>query len=325
MNLLTYDAARTLLWNYAEIGVELSQASLAQLEEFRVKLNQVVSRYLDMLKPALTYVRFQVPIYDNYITLPRGCQSLLGIRPVNDQNCACSPLAIYSRFHEFAQTGASTGCFGYWCAGGGVLPTSETTQTFRDPTPGFTLKITADASGGTMQFFGGYDEDWDEYFDSVQLSIIDGSDVTTRVWNSMPRVLKSTTTGAVQLYAVDSTTAEETLIAVYAPGETAPAYQRYKLPSLPNNIPVARILTRMTFVELTADTDIVFPSNIGALKMGLKALNYEDKDDVEREEERWQKGIRLIELNKQEIEGDAQIPLVDAAYGFGASTVPNII
>jgi hypothetical protein len=325
MNLLTLSSARSALWDYGNSQVPLVSASVAQIADFNARLNQVVERYLSDMKPALLYRRVQVPIYNHTVTLPRGLQSLLGIMPVNQNNCACSPLAIYTRFHEFAQLGAASMC-GAGC-NGGAFPVSETVQSFREPESTFRLKVTSTANGGTISFIGGYDTDWNEYFDSVSVSIIDGgSDITTREWpaGSMPRISKSATTAGVLLYSVDADD-EETLIAVYAPSETDPAYQRFQLPCYPDNIQVARILSRLTFVEMSDDKDIVIPSRLGVLKLGLMALNYEDRNDFERADGYWSRGLKMIDNDKQEFEGDAAIPLVDAVPGFGCSDVPNIV
>ncbi len=330
MNLLTLAKVREVLWAQGPNPVVYVSATQVQKDAFDVRLNQVVERYLSDMKPALLYRRVQVPVYNNSITLPRYLQSLLGVRPVNQNGCACSPLPIWTRFHEFAQTGCGSGLYGYWggyAGQGGVAPTSETCQTFRDPTTVFRLKVTSTENGGTISFIGGYDTDWNEYFDDVDLSIVDGgSSTTTRQWpiGSMPRIHKDVTVGGVSLYAVDEDDAE-TLIAVYAPAETDPAYQRFSFPCFNGQVTVARILSRLTYVELVEDSDIVIPSRFGALKLGLMALNYEDRNDKTRADKYWADGMVIIDRDKQEFEGDAAIPLIDSAPGFACSNVPNII
>lgn len=324
MNLLTLLSARRQLWQQGNSTVALSVATQAQIDAFNERLSQVSDRFMGQMKPAMLYRRVQVPIYDQSVTLPRGLQSLLGIKPVNDNNCACSPLAMYTRFHEFAQLGAGNGMWGCGC-GAGVFPIADTAQTFRDPQPGFTLRVTSTATLGTVEFIGGYDPDWNEYFHSETVNIINGSVTTTRQWGGMPRIVKSETAVAAQLYSVDTTSSTATLIAVYAPSETNPAYQRYSLPHFPSNVNVARILSRLTFEPLTEDTDIVIPNRVGALKMGLIALNYEDKNQGETADDYWARGLHIIDLDKQEYEGDAEIPLIDAAPGFGCGNIPNVI
>lgn len=319
MNLTTLSAARSALWQYGPNPVSYASSTSAQKTAWDARANRVVERYLGMMKPSHTMRRCNVPIYDSAITLPRHLQSLLGLKLVNAENCPCHPLAIYSRFHEFSQVGAGGGC----CSSG-VYPLSETVQTFRDPSAGFRLRAkSTTGAAGSFTLIGGRDTDWDEYFDSVTLAISDGTTTTSREWNSMPRIVKPVTTPGVELYSVDDDD-EETLIAIYAPAETNPAYQRYRVPECGSAV-AALVLSRLTYVEATADTDILYPGNLGALQMGLQALNYEDRNDFERSEDYWQRGLRIIDMNKTEFEGDAQIPSINAVPGFGASAVPNVI
>lgn len=327
MNLLTLSAVRQALWPQGPGQNSYVNRTADDVALFDEAINQVMEWYMRKVKPAMLYRRFQLPIYDDMITLPRGLQSLLGIKLVNENNCACGALALYTRFHEFAQMGAGCGLLGSGCGNGAVSPISETAQTFRDPQSTFTLRVKSTVTAGTIEFIGGYDTDWNEYFDSVSLSITNGESTTTREWpaGSFPRVHKDETTVGVELYSVDSD-GEETLLAVYAPSETDPAYQRFSIPcNRPSGLSYARILSRLTYERISADTDIVFPNQKAALKYGLLALNYEDKNDKDRANEYWADGLAAIDLDKDEFEGDAAIPLIDAVPGFGASNVLNVV
>lgn len=327
MNLLTLGTVREALWGSGPGLNPYATRTADDIAAFDEAINQVIEVYMRRVKPAMLYRRFQLPIYDDMITLPRGLQSLLGIKLVNENNCACGSLALYTRFHEFAQMGAGCGLLGSGCGNGPVSPISETAQTFRDPQSTFTLRVKSTVTAGTIEFIGGYDTDWNEYFDSVSLSITNGEATTTREWpaGSFPRIHKDETTVGVELYSVDSD-GEETLLAVYAPSETDPAYQRFSVPcQRPSTFQYARILSRLTYERVSADTDIVFPNQKKALKMGLLALNYEDKNDKARADEYWSDGLAAIDYDKDEFEGDAAIPLIDAVPGFGASNVLNVV
>src|SRR5688572_3572895 len=105
MNQTTLATARSALWEYGRNPVAYASSTAAQKAAWDDRVNQVIERYLGMMKPIHTYRRVNVPIYDDHITLPRQLQGLHGIKLVNSENCPCHPLAVYSRFHEFSQIG----------------------------------------------------------------------------------------------------------------------------------------------------------------------------------------------------------------------------
>jgi hypothetical protein len=314
--LFTLATVRQTLWKFADQTVPYVSASANQLEDATERINQVVERFLLSGKWKNTLRRVRVPVYDGMITLPRELNSLLGIR-VETNNCGCCPSTVYSRFHEFAHCGTG-------CCSSGTYPVSELAQTFLTPEPGFTLRVkSTETIPKDMTLLRGMDTDWDEYFDSVALSMTNGTTDTTRQWNSMPQIQKPATDNEVELYSVDSA-GTETLIAIYAPGETVPSYKRYKVPG-GDTIVSAVILGKLAYVPATQDTDIIYPGVIGALKMGLKALKAEDTNEETTAEKNWESAIRLLEQDIQEDEGDASIPVFKVYGDFGAGRVFNVI
>lgn len=317
MQLLTLSEARQALWRYGNFSSSYAAATVAELQEWIDRCNRVVETFFARMKPAHTYRRIVVPIYDSHITLPRYVQSLLGGRPITAEGCACSPLYIYSRFHEFAVPVSSARC----CSPA-FIPTTELAQTFRDPVAGFKLRLKSTATAGTYQNFGGRNTDWGEYFDAETLNITNGTVTGTREYNALPRMLKSTTTVGVDVYSVDTATGDETLIAVHAPGETSPAYQRYHVPDCGV---ACSILTRLCYVKLTVGTDIVIPSLMGAIQLGLQALQYEDESNWDGAEELWGRALTRLNGQKSQIEGEAELPSFSSVPGFGAGDIPNLL
>lgn len=319
MGLLSLLNVREALWQYGATNVPLVSATTAQKSAFDLRVNQVVERFLEEMKPRNTLRRVNVPIINGMITLPRNLETVLGMKLVNENNCACGPLLIYSRFHEFAHPGAP-GC----CSNPGVYPLSETVQVFQDPTPYFKLRITSTVTSGTVTFIGGRDTDGDEYFDSVSLNITNGTTTTTREWATMPQIQKSATTVGVEMYSVDTVSSDATLVAVYAPGETIPAYRRYKVPNY-DGYNMALVHGKLAYVPVTGDTEIVYPGKLGALKLGLMALNYEDKNDFDRADGYWSRALSALDNDRQELDGDASIPVFRVNPGFMAGDIPNVI
>src|SRR6478735_6881856 len=270
MNLYSLSDIREKLWQYGPIqkSTSYSQSSASQKAKFDQYLNQVCERILGRMKPKFSMFRVNVPIYNGAITIPRELDSIDGIELVDANNCACSPLQIYSRFHEWA-----TRAFGSCCSTA-VFVLSDVVQVFQDPDPGddgYQLKIVStENTPGTMTLKGGYDDDWDQIFSEEDLVVGNGTATSTTIYKSMPQIQKTVTASYVELYSADVATAEETLIAVYGPGETVPAYKRYRVPECQDAV-FARVFGKLAFNEVTADNDIPVPNNMGALKAGLQA------------------------------------------------------
>lgn len=316
--LLTLAAARLKLWKYGPPTNSYTDRTAADVVAFDVYINQVAERILGMMKPRHAMRRVNVPIYDGQITLPRHLQTMEGMQLLSDNGCACAPLQIYSRFHEFAHP------IGNCCFDPAVWAVSQLAQTYITPAPVFYLRAMGSAVSATpLTLIGGYDEDNMEYFDSVTLAIALTDNTTTRSWNSMPQIQKPVTTGSVTLSAVDTVTGEETDISIYAPGETVPAYQRYRVPEI-NGFNYARIFGKLAYVEATADTDIIYPGVTGALKAGLQALNYEDNNDLARARNYWDQAFTILDNDNQQLEGDAAMPVFKVAGDFGAGSIAQV-
>lgn len=317
MGLLSLLSVRTALWSYGLYPVPLVSATTAQKSAFDERVNQVVERLLEQAKPRHTLRKVNVPIINGMITLPRNLETALGVKLVSDEGCPCSPLIVYSRFHEFAHPIACCDC-------GGVYPVTELAQVFQDPVPFLKLRLVSTVTSGTITFIGGLSTDGDEYFDSVSLNITNGTVTTTREWATMPQIQKSTTTVSVEMYAVDTVTGTATLIAVYAPGETIPAYRRYKVPES-TGFSWALVQGKLGYVPVSGDTEIVYPGKLGALKYGLMALNYEDRNDFDRAIQYWGYSFKMLDDDRLELDGDSAVPVTRTFGDYGAGSVLNLI
>ena len=72
-----------------------------------------------------------------------------------------------------------------------------------------------------------------------------------------------------------------------------------------NDNDVIKVLARVAYTPLTALTEYVNPDNIGALKFGFYAIEFEEQLDITRAEQYWAKGMELLdkELN-QHLDGE---------------------
>jgi hypothetical protein len=317
---------RNLLWEYAPSGadglkVALADATTAQKNYWLGKLNQVCDRLMNMGTWSDCWVTVPaMPIYNGFITLPRRFNTCAGV------NLCCGPRPIYSRFWKFTYAERTRS---YTNA---VIPTSDTAQTFLDPSGTFYLRIKSSTSGDNgklLSFIGGYDANSAELFSTATLTITSGSPATTsQSYTSLPRISKALTTGQVDLYSVDTTTAVETLIATYAPWETDPSYKRYEIvrqveaPSA-DDPTTAECLCNLSYVPAVLDSDLIIPGVLGGLKHGLKALTYEDTSD-DRQDQEWQRAVKALDDARDSKEG-VTIPTFRFSPDFGAGSILNPI
>lgn len=314
--LLTLAAARQALWDYGPAKVSYP-GTQGQRDDFDKWLNQVIQKFQNSGKPRSTMRKVLIPIYDGNITLPRELQSCSGVKliPYGTNPRWYRPLAIYSQFHEFHH-----GPTPDWCCEGGAFPDSELCQTFRVPATGFTLRVKSTETRGSLTLLGGTDATGAEYFDSTTLAITNGTSNNARAYNSLPRIIKSLTNVSVSLYSVISGT--ETLIAIYAPSETVPAYTRYQVTFATDNSPSCLALCKLAFVKVVLDTDIVYPGVETALITGLLAVERQVAREADAANKLWAQAIDELDKDRQQLDGDAEQTEFHAAAGSGFGNVP---
>lgn len=282
--LLTLADARPALWKYAS-SVPIENATDQQTRDFDAALNRLLQRLISEGSWRGCHRRVTLRTYGNTLTLPRNLSTCLGADPVstNSTSCIGFPLRIYSRWFEFAAQGPGlTSGSARACSVRGLIPITDMAQTFSDPTGTFYLRAkSTKASTRGFTLVGGLDDNADIIQGSVKLEIANGTTTTTQKYTEMPFIEKSPTAASVEFYSVDTTTAVETLLCVYAPSETVPAYKRYSIPSASDGDTFACIC-KLAFVPVVNDTDLVIPSMIDALILGLMSQQFRDRNDPER-------------------------------------------
>lgn len=129
---------------------------------------------------------------------------------------------------------------------------------------------------------------------------------------------------AVTEYLAEVTTETQTLIASIFPGELVSGYRRYAVPNLEDGS-IVQCLCKRAYVPSVSDNDIVIPSNLGALKLAMMALQYEDKNDWDRSDQYWNRAFALLEQDRQEFDGDSALPTFNFAGDFGAGSIVNVM
>jgi hypothetical protein len=331
--MLDLESARRALWRWGS-SVPYSTASITDIGEFDFKLMQVVERFFTLGTWRSMWKRLNLSIYDNTLTLPRGLDTCRQI--ANCDNVA----PIYSQFHRFVGFGLNVDPIDWAGAAGwysGLRLTDENAQTFRTPTGTFTLRAVAtEVNAEGFTFIGGFDADENELFGEITLAFVNGAANGTQQYTQLPRIEKAVTANPVLLYSVDTTTAVATLLGSYAPGETTPAYRQYDVAGIASSTddpPVVSVIAKLGFSPAVADNDLVSPGNLGALKLGLQALGFEDKVDPANAGLYWgpnfpdrtgkmHGAIDLLDAELEELQM-AEMPTLQFGYDFAAGSVRN--
>ena len=149
----------------------------------------------------------------------------------------------------------------------------------------------------------------------VSAAILPGY-TSAKVFSGIAAVRKPITVGTVHLYAVDLVSGSEILIASYAPSETNPCYRRYAITGTEATESI-RVLCKRHYLQCYQNTDEVIPGNLGALKHGILALNYENHGDLDRANMSWGLALTLLQGGLREARGGALITAKKLGLGVG--------
>lgn len=315
---LTVADARAAL--YAQVDPNDANTSL-----FVPYLNQCSERIINSGQWKNTYGQVDFQTSTGYITLPRRWESIVGVTRVN------YPTGIYPRMIEFMTSGP--GYFDDEAMNNDLKTIIDQgdccTQIVQDDPglPQFVISNAADA-GKIVRVYG-YDTNGDEVFDSsgnAGLSLtLANTTVTGEVSMTITQIVKPATIGSVTLNVVVSGTPVE--LSVYEPSETNPIYRRYKTGTLTargDGKPWLRCLCKRRFVPVVAETDLVWPDNLGALKHALIAVKLENDGAYEEAaaEQRWQKCYQILNQGLKQNRGAIR-PTMPFWYPQSAGSTPR--
>jgi hypothetical protein len=157
--------------------------------------------------------------------------------------------------------------------------------------------------------------------EGLQLNLTAAENTTTQYFSALTGVLKPLTNGYVTLWAVNASGAE-TQIGEYEPGETNVGYRRYMVQRASGSeIPTVRALCKRRFVPVQSEHDDIIPDNMGALKLGLISLKYEDTNDLERSTEYFNKALSLLNAELREQRGSQFNTVRFSPHGFGLGRI----
>lgn len=268
-----------------------------------------------------------------YLTLPRQYQSVLGIQ-FGSSGLPAVPRLVYPRWQE------------YIAGGSGQLSPGTSMQmavdmgdgfpVFTDPTLPFNIAFEttdADDAGKTVKF-DGVDSTGRDLTSTTGISNLSctlaapGSLTAVSLPLSLGRIssfTKPVTQGFVKMYAVDpNNSSNKSVIAIYEPTETVASYKRYRLAAAEFSTRINCLCKRrlVSLVDGVDENTVIVPGNEGALKLTLMALQYEDRNDMERAETYFSKAIQLLNAELKEDMGNPVITLQMNPIG-AAMRIPN--
>lgn len=290
------------------------------------------ARMTQKWKGTSTGVSFQV-CYDQcgqaYITLPRNVLSLLAAgygstnnQPTPNYRVRFSSAPIQGFWHEFAN---GYGGIGDETWGRQLADAGDGWTCFQDILEPSYLRIVCETSetSGANILFQGEDQNGNDIYSVGGSNNILGVNLnfgaslttqTTQIFGGSPSLVqKPITNGPLSLYAVSVSSGSATLISVFAPGDTAPGFRRYKLGSVSNRrngqpyIPYTTVhaVVKRRFVAVAAMSDEVIPGNISAIELGMMGRKYDLQGDIKTSTEYWMDAISLLNSELNEYNGAA--------------------
>ncbi len=272
---------------------------------FMQALNLVMDRFYNsgIWKDLLARMSFPNGSPDGIINLDYQYASLVGLSLKGG-----SPMAIYDQTHPWQELS-----FGY------VDPADYTMSGVEDMGDGFpapvdistegTLKLTlldAEDAGKTARFFGLYDSNQFQVRDTtgalgINLTLASPSSSTTQTFSTLTGVQLPGMVGLCQLSVVNGSTV--TLLAEYEPGQTRPAYRRYKTGK--NDAEILAFCRKRPPIYANA-TDFVEPANIGAIGTGFQAITKELSQQFDEANKIWAYAKELLNEQLKSFRGSAK-------------------
>jgi hypothetical protein len=117
---------------------------------------------------------------------------------------------------------------------------------------------------------------------------------TTIVWSKITRVLKPVTAGDVVLSFKDDF--GEYLAASYRPRDTSASFRTYHFTAIAaDQTKVVQGIVRRRLLPILDDTDELFITNVGALRLGVKGIALEDKGDLAGSAVAFQLAVQILQ------------------------------
>lgn len=164
-----------------------------------------------------------------------------------------------------------------------------------DPSANLLVKGWDQNNNWVRTFVGG------QWIDGVNIPINQSIPQTSSIqFSRIDSVTKPITNGFVRVYQVDPTTSVQALITILEHWEITPRYRRYFIPGLAalsqaqSEGVTMHTLMKRSYRPIMNDNDDLLIPNLGALKMAVKALEFEELDSIDLAEKYWMKAEQIL-------------------------------
>lgn len=289
------------------------------------RINELCERFFVSGKWKGMMVETALDATEGYVTLPRRCESILGI------TVRKMPRTPFGRWYSFLPGGPGEVDLESYSGPDVVVDQGDGFPTYKDsPYASFRVRIkvpnSSDRNDGNYVIVKGTDADGKPVYNSdgeegLVINLTAAENTTSQYFSTITSVVKPPTLGYLTLWAVNSSDAE-TEIGEYEPGETNVSYRRYRVSVADDaEVPVVNALCKRRYVPVVSENDEVIPGNMGALKLGLISLKYEDTNDLERATEYFTRALSLLNAELREQRGGQFNTMRFSPHGFGLNRI----
>lgn len=210
------------------------------------------------------YARLKFRQYGGIVSLPCEYEAL--VHTTLDRE----PVEVQPAWFEFLEFGPGPMDRAQWSNLGADLGESPV---YRQPgEPGATLKVAATngSDSGMVKVFG-----CDTKGVRQQVDFALPHAVSPVEWSKITQVIKPATAGDVVLSLTDAF-GTQYVAAAYRGRDTSPTFRTYRFPIAEDASRVVHAIARRRLYPVQAETDELFITNLAALRLGVKAVAFED-------------------------------------------------
>jgi hypothetical protein len=268
--------------------------------ELRNNINRVLERFFAEGKFAGTIQQATITAYEDsignkFITLPRHLETCL-----RAGKAGYKTVGVQSEWYQYLPQGRGIRrtTDAYY---GPIQDLGEGYVTFRDLSANSQLTLSSSETecAGSYIWIRGKDASGNKIYSTVdgervegiRIDLGSGTQTTSQTFSSIDSVEKTPTTGVITL------SAGATTLAKYEAGERAISYRRYLVDK---NWDSVQGIFKRRHCWAISDNDPIFPDSLEAIKLGLMALNAEEKADVERGQYYMDRAILLLNAELKE-------------------------
>ena len=270
------------------------------IEELKNNINRVLERFICEGKFVGTIQQAMITAYEDanenkFITLPRHLETCL-----RGGKAGYKTTAVQSEWYQYLPQGRGIRKADQ-AYHGPLQDIGEGFVTFRDIETASTLTLSSSETecAGSYIWIRGKDANGDKIFSTVdservegiRLDLGDGTQTTSQTFKEIYGVEKTPTTGTISLAAGATT------LAKYESGERAISYRRYIVDKTWEGV---QGIFKRRHCWAISDNDPLYPDSLEAIKLGLMAINAEEKADVERGQYYMDRAILLLNAELKE-------------------------